>query len=218
MKKKNIITLIIIFLVLIFILIVLLNSKYWNLKTCENECIHRGYDSGTCRWPSEASDDSINIGSCLIPQSRHCGNKGQCNCYCDYEPSIGGERDEHGCLGAAGYLWNETELSCVREWVEGEARYQITNFYTCESAGYPVMESYPRQCRAPNGDVFVEEISEGSKVCEVDSDCLVFGETGDCNCGCFNRNALPQEPVGDCFCAAPTSCECIDNICEGIFE
>ena len=77
-------------------------------------------------------------------------------------------------------------------------------------------EIYPFEEEA-YGDVFVEGINEGSKVCEVDSDCLVFGESGDCNCGCFNKNALPQEPVGDCFCAAPTSCECIDNICEGIF-
>jgi hypothetical protein len=56
-----------------------------------------------------------------------------------------------------------------------------------------------------------------SKVCEIDSDCLVFGQDGDCNCGCFNKNALPQEPVGDCFCAAPTSCECVEGICKGIF-
>jgi hypothetical protein len=30
--------------------------------------------------------------------------------------TIGGERDEHGCLGPAGYTWNETLGTCVREW------------------------------------------------------------------------------------------------------
>lgn len=36
---------------------------------------------------------------------------------------------------------------------------QITSFEECVAAGNPVMESYPRQCRA--GDtVFVEEIDE----------------------------------------------------------
>ncbi|MFC1754532.1 hypothetical protein ACFL96_14245 [Thermoproteota archaeon] len=34
---------------------------------------------------------------------------------CEKKP-IGGERDEHGCLGPAGYSWNETVGACVREW------------------------------------------------------------------------------------------------------
>lgn len=79
----------------------------------------------------------------------------------DDEQIIGGDRDENGCLGAAGYRWNERELACVREWESGEARYQVTNFRTCLDAGYIIMESYPRQCRALNGDVFVEGISPG---------------------------------------------------------
>jgi hypothetical protein len=29
---------------------------------------------------------------------------------------IGGQRDEHGCLGPAGYSWNESIGACVREW------------------------------------------------------------------------------------------------------
>jgi hypothetical protein len=39
----------------------------------------------------------------------------------------------------------------------------ITNFEECAAAGYPVMESYPRQCRA-NGQIFVEEISNTNNV------------------------------------------------------
>ena len=202
----------------LFLLKINLFKDNWNLQTCNSECIHRGYDIGSCRWPSEMGEEDVEIGSCVILNSRHCGNKGLCNCYCENETSIGGERDEHGCLGAAGYTWNETELSCVREWLDGETRYQVTNFYTCESAGYPMMESYPRQCKAPNGDVFTEEISEESKYCEIDSDCIVFGEDGDCNCGCYNKDALPTSTGGACFCAAPTSCECVENLCEGIFE
>ena len=38
---------------------------------------------------------------------------------------IGGETDEHGCLGPAGYSWNETEGKCVREWeTNSSMRYQ----------------------------------------------------------------------------------------------
>jgi len=37
---------------------------------------------------------------------------------------IGGDKDEHGCLIAGGYSWNQTEEKCVKEWEIGEARYQ----------------------------------------------------------------------------------------------
>ncbi len=34
----------------------------------------------------------------------------------------------------------------------------INNFFECLEAGYLVMESYPRQCRVPNGETFTEDI------------------------------------------------------------
>ncbi|XOF35245.1 MAG: hypothetical protein ACL93V_08155 [Candidatus Electrothrix sp. YB6] len=36
--------------------------------------------------------------------------------------------------------------------------YGITSFEECEAAGYPVMESHPRQCRA-DGQIFTEELA-----------------------------------------------------------
>lgn len=35
---------------------------------------------------------------------------------------------------------------------------QISNFAECVAAGYPVMESYPRQCTTPAGEHFTEDI------------------------------------------------------------
>ena len=40
----------------------------------------------------------------------------------------------------------------------GEEESKITNFEECITAGYPIMESYPRQCRTPDGELFMEEI------------------------------------------------------------
>ncbi|MBM3228348.1 hypothetical protein FJZ20_00445 [Candidatus Pacearchaeota archaeon] len=40
---------------------------------------------------------------------------------------------------------------------------EISNFDECVAAGYPVAESYPRQCRTPEGELFVEEISLGGQ-------------------------------------------------------
>jgi hypothetical protein len=60
-------------------------------------------------------------------------------------------------------------------------------------------------------------ISEGSKDCVNDDDCIVFGKTGNCNCGCYNKNNLPSSTAGTCFCLAPTSCKCVNGECEGVF-
>lgn len=38
----------------------------------------------------------------------------------------------------------------------------ITSFEECAEAGYPVMESYPRQCRTAEGKLFVETIPTSS--------------------------------------------------------
>lgn len=35
----------------------------------------------------------------------------------------------------------------------------ISNFEECAAAGYPIMESYPAQCRIPGGDVFTQQIA-----------------------------------------------------------
>ncbi len=35
---------------------------------------------------------------------------------------------------------------------------KVTSFTECEQAGFPVMESYPRQCRDSFGNNFIEEI------------------------------------------------------------
>ena len=42
---------------------------------------------------------------------------------------------------------------------ERETLFGITNFEECAAAGYPVMESYPEQCRTPDGRLFVRDIS-----------------------------------------------------------
>lgn len=39
-----------------------------------------------------------------------------------------------------------------------EEREVISSFEECMAAGYPVMESYPRQCRVSGGETFVEAI------------------------------------------------------------
>jgi len=34
------------------------------------------------------------------------------------EPIVGGDQDEHGCIGSAGYTWCEAQKKCYRVWEE----------------------------------------------------------------------------------------------------
>ncbi len=53
------------------------------------------------------------------------------------EKAIGGERDSNGCLGPAGYSWNETLQICLREWeLKGEDRQMIEKFMPNEQTEY----------------------------------------------------------------------------------
>ncbi|KKU49606.1 MAG: hypothetical protein UX71_C0010G0016 [Parcubacteria group bacterium GW2011_GWA1_47_10] len=49
----------------------------------------------------------------------------------------------------------------------------VTNFSECAAAGYPVEESNPRQCRTPDGTVYVEDTGEQGPV--VRDGCYVGG-------------------------------------------
>jgi hypothetical protein len=65
--------------------------------------------------------------------------------------------------------------------------------------------------------ISLKEVSEitGVDACQVDSDCMVFGSDGDCNCGCYHKN-YDWKKEGDCFCAAPISCRCLQGKCQPI--
>ena len=60
------------------------------------------------------------------------------------------------CVG--GWKYHQASNSCIWECETSEDK-KITSFEECVAAGNPIMESYPRQCRA-NGQLFVEELDE----------------------------------------------------------
>lgn len=67
------------------------------------------------------------------------------------EPSIGGQRDAHGCLGPAGYSWNETDQLCVREWTREQCPEEPGEFCTTvyePVCGLPDKKQYSNSCFA----------------------------------------------------------------------
>ncbi len=78
------------------------------------------------------------------------------------QKAIGGETDEHGCLGSAGYTWNQTEQTCLREWLSKTDQDYKQKFY-CKPeqrkaeacieiyqpvCGYPLNETFSNSCFA----------------------------------------------------------------------
>ncbi|MEK6963578.1 MAG: hypothetical protein AABX70_04070 [Nanoarchaeota archaeon] len=53
-------------------------------------------------------------------------------------------------------------VACTQTINEQIPKQVITTFEQCVRAGYPVMESYPRQCNTPEGKHFVEETTQPS--------------------------------------------------------
>ncbi|MBD3304301.1 DUF333 domain-containing protein [Candidatus Woesearchaeota archaeon] len=53
-------------------------------------------------------------------------------------------------------IWDYYYGKCFPGQTKFEDYFKITNFAQCVDAGYPVMESHPRQCRTPDGRIFKE--------------------------------------------------------------
>lgn len=76
-------------------------------------------------------------------------------------------------------------------------RTNITSFSSCAQAGYPIMESYPRQCKTPDGRSFTENISQPINVAP-----SLPGGNGSCvnHCGDGTCAEIVCQAIG-CPCA-----------------
>lgn len=68
-----------------------------------------------------------------------------------------------GIIIGGGLVWlymsqQDSETTSVTADDDGDS-VVVTNFQECVDAGYPVMESYPRQCLTPEGKTFIEELT-----------------------------------------------------------
>ena len=71
---------------------------------------------------------------------------------CITEPT-GGQRDEHGCLVAAGYTWCESKAKCLRTWEE-----------PCENETGETELANPASvyCEQEGGSIIFHETDEGT--------------------------------------------------------
>lgn len=121
----------------------------------------------------------------------------------------------------------------------------ITSFEECIEAGYPVMESFPRQCNTPEGKNFVEEIEYTEPnltkmedyynsidySCQTDSDCEIKNIANCCGYypACTNKDAVTspetvsqicgeEDLIGVCGFPSIDDCGCVKNTCKPKFQ
>ena len=193
---------------------------------------------------------------------------------------IGGDKDSHGCLTAAGYSWNDTIGACTRAWELDESQVKaaqiavaplsyrpvtveqvetlrcpgcfivhlnrgdtgsswevrliswkitensINSFDDCVAAGNPVMESYPKQCRTPDGITYIEIIqpNTGKEICggwdtygEVVCDCTGSIQKDSCpsNAECDSGYYYCRGACGECRCFQGDSSKGKEEPCNG---
>ena len=98
---------------------------------------------------------------------------------------------------------------------------QITNFAECAAAGNPVMESYPRQCRA-NNKTFVEQI-DGVALCALEQrNAEVCAQIYSPVCAKVNIQCIkaPCNPIWQTFSNACEACSnsLVENYAMGACE
>lgn len=90
-------------------------------------------------------------------------------------------------------------LMAYRNTLEQQRVLSITTFEECAAAGYPVMESYPEQCRTPDGRLFVREVPPT----EEPGDGLGLQANGCAVAGCSGQLCVSADEAGDVV----TTCE-----------
>ena len=61
---------------------------------------------------------AVLFGAILMGCTQNNGNTNDTNNASDTNQLVGGDADEHGCIGSAGYTWCEEKQKCLRTWEE----------------------------------------------------------------------------------------------------
>ena len=111
---------------------------------------------------------------------------GACACSAEFSHAV------KTCTCPAGMCFNGT--TCMKV---------VGTFGECVAAGYPVIESYPRQCRVPGGPTFTEQVPAGitAQSCQE-----AGGNWNECSSRCRLDNAGKSGVACPALCEA--LCEC----------
>jgi len=123
-----------------------------NWNECSNKCMldNQGKESVACPMMCEALCECSGIAGFNCPEGYSCvikSNVTDALGYCIPE-AIGGQRDEHGCLGPAGYSWDSEIGACTRSWEINTSDMKTAAKIAIAPLSYPVtvLEVTPKWC------------------------------------------------------------------------
>jgi len=157
--------------------------------------------------------------------------------YVEVIETVGGDKDEHGCIGSAGYTWCEAKQKCLRTWEEdcGGASTELSPEECTDLGGRTVNTVAGNTCEenekeigdvigfiSPNICCVKNPIAEGFcgtstlGECKKDSDCITGGcssqvcqskDEESINTDCEHRDCYDAELFG-------LECGCVEDSCQ----
>ena len=154
---------------------------------------------------------------------------------CTEKRFIGGERDEYGCLGSAGYSYDKDVGACTRNWEIKEKSQKEAAKIAVDSIGFTkgltVVNVELKECEGcysvelqveqgtmkvniEDGKI-VDDFNREETECTSDNDCVKGGCSGNI---CQSKNSEPIfttcEYLPEYGCYSEISCGCINGKCE----
>lgn len=99
---------------------------------------------------------------------------------------IGGDKDKHGCLSAAGYTWSQLRGECIRPFEDGIALHTLNTSSTYQTAAYILIDSVKKEA-----EIFVPEENSSILLSQKESTNYSNGKfhlTLDSNCWTLSLN------------------------------
>lgn len=87
------------------------------VKNCPQDC---KTDNSVCGNGACEQGEAYECPACVYsnPGCEAPCKAGTCPQDCKGSPVVGGDKDEHGCIGSAGYVWCKEKQKCLRPWEE----------------------------------------------------------------------------------------------------
>jgi len=118
---------------------------------------------------------------------------------CVQEQPIGGEKDEHGCLGTAGYTWDEEVHACIRDWELNENQ-KLAAEKAVDYLGYETGITVINVAVARCPGCFVVEVEKGRDRIKVTLDNWEILDKSLTPDECISRGGRTQNTVGGDLC------------------
>ena len=93
---------------------------------------------------------TLMITAIILTSCQMSGNQNHATA--DTLANVGGNKDSHGCLTSAGYIWSQLRGECIRPFEEGIALNIMNTSQSYQSAAYVLVDSIKNQA-----EIFVPE-------------------------------------------------------------